>query len=98
MLFYFYFYMQSCHTVEYQQYISQKCSGKTLRKRPSEPATSGNAGEPSNKKQALILDSLMSKTAQPQYSQGESEVGLVSMMIEDMEPMRMVERTGFKAF
>ena len=40
----------------------------------------------------------MSKTSQPHCSQREFEDGLISMMIEDMESMRMVERPGFKAF
>jgi len=85
------YYKQDCHSVHYQQFLGKKSTTAANKRTASEVDEAGHS-----KKQMILDDQVLEiKTASKQPTQKDFEFDVLTLIIEDSEPLSLVERSGF---
>jgi hypothetical protein len=90
--------MQDVHPNVHAQFMDEKATTKRCSKRPNEDC---DLAVPSKKHQCTIdpsMNRLNEQKVIKQISQSEFDTSLLVMLLEDMQPVTTVERSGFKKF
>ena len=104
MVFLSYLFLQDKHPKEFNLYKTNKAvniSGKRGKKRASNSTTNDNDidSEPASKKMKQVpIDLQMKYSSKKSLSQSDFEKELLKLLVRDMQPLSMVERTGFIQF
>ena len=104
MVFLSYLFLQDKHPTEFNLYKTNKAvniSGKRGQKRASNSTTNDNdidsgEHEPASKKMKQVpIDLQMTYSSKKSLSQSDFENELLKLFVQDMQPLSMVEQTGF---
>ena len=88
------YYKEDCHSVHYQQVLAKKSTTGANKRTASEVDEAGHS-----KKQMILDDHILQiRTASKQPTQKDFDFDVLTLIVEDSEPLPLVERSGFRSF